>query len=178
MLNDQKITVVLLDIDGVLTDGSLPYLGDRQSGKTFHAQDGAMIKYARQQGLEIGIISGRASAEVSQRASELGLNTACIRLGVSDKVSELKGLCSAHNWDPEQVAYIGDDIPDLGICRAVGLSCAVADASPQLRKQVDHVSQAVGGRGAVAEILEALLRKQGQWDLDRAEGIRSDIAHG
>lgn len=171
MLPQQHIDVLLLDVDGVLTDGSLPYRDGQQSGKTFLAQDGAMIKYAQAQGLVVGIMSGRASDEVAQRAQELGMH--CCSLGIADKVVELKSLCTQHQWDLTQVAYIGDDIPDIEICRAVGVSFAVADASPQLRRVVDHISQANGGRGAVAEIIEAILRQQGQWNLSD-----DTLAHG
>ena len=103
----------------MLTDGSLPYQDGRQQGKSFLAQDGAMIKLAQSQGLEVGIISGRESLDVAQRAQELGIS--CCRLGIVDKLSELNNLCRSQKWDMQQIAYIGDDVPDIAICQAVGL---------------------------------------------------------
>lgn len=167
----QAIRCVLCDVDGVLTDGGLPFDERGQYGKVFHAQDGAMLKLARQAGLKVGIISGRYSEAVEQRAAELGLD--CCMLGVTDKAAALKVFAEKQGISRQDMAYIGDDVPDLSLLRPIGLLIAVADASPLLRRRADVVLQTNGGRAAVAEALRLVLSVQGRLPLDLTEA-----AHG
>lgn len=154
----RQIRCILCDVDGVLTDGGLPFDRHGQFMKQFHAQDGAMLKLARKQGLLVGILSGRRSAAVEQRAEELDLDS-CL-LGVADKLQGLKKWLAEESFELSQVAYIGDDVPDLCLAGHVGLLAAVADASPLLRRRADLVLQRPGGRAAVAECLTMILQAQ------------------
>ncbi len=160
----KAIRCVLCDIDGVLTQGDLTYSAAGQIQKTFHAQDGAMLKFARQAGLQVGLLSGRASEAAAMRAQELGLE--CCLLGVADKVAALEQWAASQELSVKEIAYIGDDLPDIGIMAAVGWSAAVADACPLLLRHCDFIAQRRGGQAAVAEILRWLLQLQGRLTLD------------
>ena len=163
----QAIRCVLCDVDGVLTDGGLPFDESGQHSKTFHAQDGAMLKLARRCGLTVGIISGRYSKAVEQRSAELGLD--CCMLGVADKAAALKVFAEKQQLSRKAMAYIGDDIPDLSLKAPIGLLFAVADASPILRRRADKVLQNRGGRAAVAECLRLILAAQNTLPQDLVE---------
>lgn len=167
----RAVSCVFCDVDGVLTDGSLPFVGEEQRGKCFHAQDGAMIKQAMQLGLEIGILSGRQSPAVAARAAELGIRH-CL-LGIADKAAALADWAGQTGRSLQEIAYIGDDLPDLAVCASVGWSVAVADACPSLRRRCDWVCSRAGGRGAVAEILGWLLQLQ-----QRQPGTDMPAGHG
>ncbi len=168
----RAIRCVLCDVDGVLTDGGLPYTAAGQEWKVFNAQDGAMIKRARQVGLRIGLLSGRHSDAVALRAKELGLDD-CM-LGIEDKCQRLEAWCSETGVALDELAYIGDDIPDIGVFNMVAWSAAVADASPLAKRRADFVAQRQGGHGAVAEILYWLLQLQGRLEFSSNTGT----AHG
>lgn len=165
----RAIRCVLCDVDGVLTDGSLPWSAQGQEWKTFNAQDGAMIKRAIQSGLRIGLLSGRNSAAVALRAAELGISD-CM-LGIADKGRRLVEWSAETDIAMHEVGYIGDDIPDIGVFAMVGWSAAVADASPLAKRRCDFIAQRGGGRAAVAEILSWLLQLQGRLHTGADEGL-------
>ena len=143
------VELLVLDVDGVLTDGRL-YLGARgEALKAFHVRDGHGIKLLREKGIEVAVISGRRSAAVARRCRELGVRH--LRQGVRDKRAALDELCAALALSLRSCAAVGDDTPDVPLLRAVGLAFAVADAHPQARAAAHHVTRLAGGCGAVRE---------------------------
>ncbi len=161
------IDMLILDVDGVLTDGRVTYTDDGREIKSFHVRDGAALRYWLDAGREAAIISGRDSAAVTRRAQEMGITH--IRQGSSNKLPVLRELVQRTGRRPEQVAVIGDDLPDLPLLRNVGLGIAVADACPELRAIAGYVTRERGGNGAVREVIEMLMHEQGTWQplLDR-----------
>jgi YrbI family 3-deoxy-D-manno-octulosonate 8-phosphate phosphatase len=149
------IRLLLMDCDGVLTDGLLYYSANGEEMKAFHVRDGQGIVEWRKAGNLSGIISGRHSEAVERRARELGIDF--VHLGVSDKISALETILKATGLTAGEVAYIGDDIPDAGVMRAVGYSIAVGDAAGEVKEIADLVTVAKGGRGAVREAIDHLL---------------------
>jgi 3-deoxy-D-manno-octulosonate 8-phosphate phosphatase (KDO 8-P phosphatase) len=151
----RAIHLLVLDVDGVLTDGRL-YFGPRgEVLKVFHARDGYGIVQLRRAGLEVAVISGRRSRMVAARCRELGVRH--VHQGVQDKLAALKRLLTRLELTPAQYACVGDDLPDLPLMRAAALSFAVADAHPIVRRNADVVTRLPGGRGAVREVCDRLL---------------------
>jgi 3-deoxy-D-manno-octulosonate 8-phosphate phosphatase (KDO 8-P phosphatase) len=167
----QEVRLLLLDCDGVLTDGGVILGTDGQEFKRFDIQDGMGVSMARRVGLKVGVITGRASDAVRKRAKELNLDA--LIEGAKDKVAALDEVLAEHGLNRSQAAYMGDDIQDLAILGACGFSLAPANARPEVRERVHFVTEARGGQGAVREAIEALLVAQGHWDQlvqDFAEG--------
>jgi 3-deoxy-D-manno-octulosonate 8-phosphate phosphatase (KDO 8-P phosphatase) len=158
----RRLRLVLSDVDGVMTDGTILLLPDGQEGKSFHIRDGLGIVMAHRAGLMTGVLSARRSEVTAQRASELGMKV--VRQGRSDKVAELRSILEELALEAHQVAYIGDDVNDLPVMEVVGLSAAPADAPLEVRGQAFMVTDAAGGRGCLREFLEAILRARGDWD--------------
>jgi 3-deoxy-D-manno-octulosonate 8-phosphate phosphatase (KDO 8-P phosphatase) len=158
----RNLRLVLSDVDGVLTDGTVLLLPGGGEAKAFHIRDGLGIVLARQAGLRIGLLSGRSSDTVARRAAELGIEI--VRQGVADKVKALQEIVAAEGIVPSQVAYMGDDVNDLGVMAEVGLSAAPADAPFEVRAQAFMVTDARGGHGCLREFLEAILRSREEWD--------------
>ncbi|TVR63592.1 MAG: 3-deoxy-manno-octulosonate-8-phosphatase KdsC [Candidatus Competibacteraceae bacterium] len=155
-----QIELVILDVDGVLTDGRL-YLGnDGNEYKAFHIRDGHGIKMLLAAGVEIAIISGRHAASVERRMADLGIRYAY--LGVEDKLSAFDSLLVRLGLLAEQVAYVGDDLIDLPVMTRVGLAIAVRDADPFVKQHAHWQTPSPGGRGAVREVCELLLEARGQ----------------
>lgn len=151
-----KIQLLVLDVDGVLTDGSL-YFGARgESLKVFNVRDGHGIKLLMGQGVQIAMFSGRRSAAVTARVRELKVRH--VVQGCADKLQALRDLCARLGLDPLACACIVDDTPDLPLMSAVGFAAAVADAHPLVLRAAHWVAKAAGGRGAVRELCDALLR--------------------
>ena len=154
----EAIRLLVLDVDGVLTDGRL-YFGPRgEALKVFHVRDGYGLVQLRSAGVEVAVISGRRSAAVRARCRELGVRH--VHQGVSDKLAVLERLCARLHLVPAECACVGDDLPDLPLMRTVALSFAVADAHPQVRRAADVVTRHAGGRGAVREVCERLLGRR------------------
>ena len=158
----RRLRLVLSDVDGVLTDGRLWLLPTGEEVKGFHVRDGLGMVLAQQAGLRVGLLSGRVSAIVEARASELGL--ALVRQGVHDKAAVLRELMSAEGLTGPEVAFMGDDVNDLAVMSEVGLSAAPADAPFEVRARAFMVTDAAGGHGCLREFLEAILRARGDWD--------------
>ena len=157
----RAIELLVLDVDGVLTEGSI-ILGDAgEELKRFHVRDGSGLKFWRLAGKRTALITGRSSRLVERRAAELGLDF--VYQGVEDKLAALAEILKATSFRPEQVCAVGDDLPDLPLLAASGLAAAVADACIDVRRAAHYVTQAPGGRGAVRETIELLLRCQGHW---------------
>ena len=158
----RRLKLVLSDVDGVMTDGRVLFLPGGGEARAFHVRDGLGVVLAHRAGLRTGIVSGRASADVEHRARELGI--ALVRQGVADKAAALGEIMAAEGLAAHEVAYIGDDVNDLSVMRAVGLSAAPADAPFEVRAQAEMVTQAGGGGGCLREFLEAILRARGDWE--------------
>jgi len=158
----RALKLVLADVDGVLTDGTVLLLPDGGEAKAFHVRDGLAVVLAHDAGLRTGLISGRASEAVSRRAAELGM--AVVRQGVSDKAAALRDVLATLGLAPHEVAYMGDDVNDLPVMAAVGLSAAPADAPLEVRLQAFMVTEARGGGGCLREFIEAILRARGDWE--------------
>ncbi|TWH76751.1 3-deoxy-D-manno-octulosonate 8-phosphate phosphatase (KDO 8-P phosphatase) [Azomonas agilis] len=155
----KAIRLAIFDVDGVLTDGRLYLLPDGSEFKTFHTLDGQGIKMLIRSGVTTAIISGRHSTAVAQRATALGIHH--LYLGHEDKLIVLDELLHKLQLSPEQVAHLGDDLPDLPIIRRVGLGIAVANADAFVRQHAHGVTQARGGEGAAREYCELIMRAQG-----------------
>ncbi len=154
-----EIALVVLDVDGVLTDGRLWFGPDGESLKAFDVRDGHGIKMLVASGVGVAVISGRRSGAVTARMRELGVSD--VAQGVSDKARALAELLKRNAIDARRVACLVDDTPDLGLMRAVGLPAAVADAHPDVLAAAKHVTRAAGGRGAVREFCDWLLESRG-----------------
>jgi 3-deoxy-D-manno-octulosonate 8-phosphate phosphatase (KDO 8-P phosphatase) len=153
---------LILDIDGVLADGGITYTAGGDEIKTFHVRDGSGIKYWRRAGHPVAFLTGRESPLVERRAAELGVD--CVIQGAKTKLPHLETICERFGLRPWACAYMGDDLPDLPVLRAVGLPVAVADAVAEVRDAAAAVTGNRGGRGAVREVIEAILRARGEWD--------------
>ena len=160
-MNVARIELLILDVDGVLTDGRLIMGSYGEPAKAFHAQDGCAIKLWQQCGGKAAILSGRPSEAVGRRAAELGIEH--VRTGVTDKLSAYVEIVSALGCTDTVVAYVGDDLPDISPMRRCGLPIAVANAVPAIKQVSQYVTRRRGGEGAVAEVVEILLRKQARW---------------
>lgn len=157
----QIIKAILLDVDGVLTDGTFQGSGHDER-KLFHSRDGIGIILARKAGLKIGLISGRTSSLVERRAQELKLDF--WRLGVGDKAPPYEEALAEFEVSASEIAYMGDDLPDLKALLRSGISATVADGHDEIRSRVDYVTRARGGHGAVREFVDQLLKAKGLWD--------------
>jgi len=147
--------MLVLDVDGVMTDGRL-YFGTRgEALKQFHVRDGLGIKLVAEAGIEVAVISGRKSKMVEVRCRELGVEH--VRQGAKDKVAELERLCARLKIEPSNCACVGDDLPDVPLMRKVALAFAVADAHPEARHAAHLITKLPGGQGAVREVCDYLL---------------------
>jgi len=158
----ERIELILSDIDGVLTDGSVVFDNQGIETKNFHIRDGLGIKLWNRAGYRFGMITGRSSHIVRIRAAELGVEM--VRQGVDDKLTVTEQIIAELGLQPQQACYIGDDLPDVPPMRLVGLAVAVADGSDDVRRAAHHVTAVPGGRGAVRETIELILKAQGRWD--------------
>jgi YrbI family 3-deoxy-D-manno-octulosonate 8-phosphate phosphatase len=154
-----RIELLVVDVDGVLTDGSIIYSDNGVELKVFHVRDGSGLKLWQQAGKKSAIISGRSANMVAVRAAEVGIGQ--VVQGAADKLPAFQGLLQG--LTPEQVCYVGDDVPDLPVLHRCGLAVAVADACPEVIAAAHYVTRAPGGRGAVRETIEFILSAQGLW---------------
>lgn len=156
------VRLIIFDVDGVLTDGSLFYGDDGQEYKAFNSLDGHGIKMLRATGVEAAIITGRTSNVVLHRAKNLNISR--IFQGADDKLASYQTLLAETGLTPEQTAYMGDDIVDLPVLKRCGLALSVPTAPELVRRQVHYVTQAQAGRGAAREACELIMRAQGTWE--------------
>ncbi|NTW60320.1 MAG: HAD-IIIA family hydrolase [Nitrospirae bacterium] len=156
----KKIKLLLLDVDGVLTDGRIILDNQGNELKAFHVRDGHGIKLAQRAGIVIGIITGRKAEVVSVRARELGIGE--VHQGALEKIGVYDALLEKYGLRDDEAAFIGDDIVDVGILKRVGFAVTVADCDPAVRPYADMITQARGGRGAVREVINLLLASQGK----------------
>jgi 3-deoxy-D-manno-octulosonate 8-phosphate phosphatase (KDO 8-P phosphatase) len=157
-----RIRLLLFDVDGVLTDGIVTMHADGSESKGFHIRDGAAIVWAQRAGLTVGLLSSRSSGATAQRAAQLAIPI--VVQGVGSKLDAYERIVRDAGLTDEAVSYMGDDLVDLPVLTRAGLSAAPADAAPEVRERTDWVSSVGGGRGAVREFIELVLRSQSRWD--------------
>jgi 3-deoxy-D-manno-octulosonate 8-phosphate phosphatase (KDO 8-P phosphatase) len=162
----KKIRVLIMDVDGVLTDGHV-WLLSRRDGtaselKGFSAYDGAGLKMARAAGLRTGVITGRESTAVAQRARECEIEF--VYQGRATKLGAFEDILRATGASDGEVAYVGDDLPDLPLLQRAGLAVAVANAVPEVKRAAHYVTVRPGGDGAVREVIELIVKTQGKWE--------------
>jgi 3-deoxy-D-manno-octulosonate 8-phosphate phosphatase (KDO 8-P phosphatase) len=157
----KKIQMLILDVDGVMTDGRIIIDDEGRQLKNFDVRDGHGLKIIQRYGIKIAILTGRKSEVVNHRASELDIKD--VYQGVLNKKEVFQKILFKHNLAASAVAFVGDDIIDIPVLRQVGFSAAVADAVDVVKKSVDYVTKHNGGHGAVREICEMILQSQGKW---------------
>jgi 3-deoxy-D-manno-octulosonate 8-phosphate phosphatase (KDO 8-P phosphatase) len=160
-----KIKLLLMDVDGVLTNGKLFHFPDAAGNmvetKGFDSQDGIALQWMQWKGLRTGVISGRESLATAERARQVKMTY--VYQGHIEKVPILEKIMAEAGVRPEEVAYIGDDLTDLVVMRRVGFAIAVANARPEVKREVHYITEATGGNGAVREVIEIILDAQGFW---------------
>lgn len=158
----RKLRLLILDVDGVLTDGRLFFDNQGNEYKSFHARDGHGIKLLQQTGVTVAVISGRKSPQVALRMKNLGIDH--VYQGYEHKITALDKLIEKVGVECHQVAHVGDDLPDLPIMRRVGLGIAVADANFAVKQHADWCTDLPGGQGAVREVCDFIMQAQRQFD--------------
>lgn len=158
----RRVELILSDVDGVLTDGAIWYDNQGVELKAFHIRDGLGIKLWQRAGFRFGVLTARTSHIVKLRAGELGIDL--VRQGFEDKLPAAQEMIRDCRLTPEKVCYIGDDLTDLPVIRHVGLGAAVSDATAEVRTAAAMVTQLPGGRGAVRELIETILKAKGRWE--------------
>jgi 3-deoxy-D-manno-octulosonate 8-phosphate phosphatase (KDO 8-P phosphatase) len=162
----RRIRLLLMDVDGTMTDGGIHLLSTPDGGVAemvvFSSHDGVALNLLRRAGVRTGMITGRGSAAVEHRAREVGVEFVAQK--VHEKLPAFEDILKRAAVPREETAYVGDDLPDLVILERVGLAVAVANATPEVKRQAHYVTRAYGGNGALREVVELLLRAQGKWD--------------
>ena len=156
-----RVRLLLMDCDGVLTDGSLTLLDNGDEQKTFSVKDGHGLVLFHRAGLKSGIISGRTARVVERRAKDLGIEF--VRQGCLDKIKDFDALLAEAGIEESEVAFVGDDVTDIPLMKRAELAVAVADAVEETRSVAHYVTQLPGGHGAVRETVELILKAQGRW---------------
>jgi YrbI family 3-deoxy-D-manno-octulosonate 8-phosphate phosphatase len=158
----RRVELILADVDGVLTDGGIWYDNQGVELKCFHIRDGLGVKLWQRAGFRFGILTARTSHIVKLRAGELGIDI--VRQGFEDKLPTALEIIGDCGLAPEQACYIGDDLTDLPVIRHVGFGAAVADAAAEVRAAAKHTTELPGGRGAIRELVETILKAKGRWE--------------
>jgi YrbI family 3-deoxy-D-manno-octulosonate 8-phosphate phosphatase len=158
----RNIRMILSDVDGVMTDGSIIIDNSGVETKSFHVRDGLGIKLWQQAGFMFGILTSRNSRIVKLRAAELGISI--VRQGFEEKLEAAREIFTTQSIQPSEVCYIGDDLPDLPVMLEVGLGVAVSDAVAEVRSSAKWVLTTPGGHGAIRELVERLLKAKGRWE--------------
>ncbi len=157
-----RVKLLLMDCDGVLTDGRITLIGEGEEQKSFHTRDGHGLVLLHRAGLRSGIISGRTSAAVVRRAADLRVEF--VRQGSWNKIEQYDEVLAAAGVSENETAFIGDDVVDIPLMRRSGFAAAVADATEETRAAAHYVTHLPGGFGAVREVCELILKAQGRWD--------------
>ncbi|OWP62119.1 3-deoxy-D-manno-octulosonate 8-phosphate phosphatase [Hymenobacter amundsenii] len=155
------IKVFILDVDGVLTDGTLLALNSGEQARAFHIRDGYAVRHALRQGYRVAVISGREEEGVRRRLESLDVRD--VYLGVDDKMKIFNNYLNTYRLSPEHIAYMGDDMPDLEVMRRCAVAACPADAASDVRAISNYVAQLPGGHGAVRELIEAVMKTQKTW---------------
>jgi 3-deoxy-D-manno-octulosonate 8-phosphate phosphatase (KDO 8-P phosphatase) len=158
----KPIKLIAMDVDGVLTDGTVYLIREFQQTRAMNIKDGYALQLAVKKGYTVAIISGAYDEGVENRLKKLGIEE--IHLGIQDKAACLHKICEKKSFHKEEVLFIGDDIPDLKALASSGLACCPQDAVEEVKAAADYVSHLTGGKGCVRDIIEKVLKLNGQWD--------------
>lgn len=158
----KPIRLILSDVDGVLTDGLITIDNAGIESKSFYVRDGHAIKIWKKAGFQFGLLTARNSQIVKLRAAELGITL--VRQGFAEKLPAAREMMQQAGVEPHEVCYIGDDLPDLTVMYEVGLSATVSDGAPEVKQAAKWTMNAPGGRGAVRELIERLLKAKSRWE--------------
>ncbi len=164
----QNIKALVFDVDGVFTDGGVQVQSDGDLLRTYNSKDGYAIRYAVEQGMIIGIITGGASESIRHRFAQLGVTD--VYLKSRNKIADFQIFCQKHNLKREEILYMGDDIPDIPVMKVVGVSAVPCDAVYEVLEVAQYVSPRKGGDGCVREIIEQVLKIHNKWHIPQ-EGI-------
>lgn len=159
-----QITTFIFDVDGVLTNGTVILMPDGELVRQMSVRDGFAIKAATEAGYNIAIISGGTNEAVRNRLQLLGVND--IYLKVYDKVEKYNEYIDMYQLNPEEILYMGDDLPDISVMKRVGAATAPQDADPEVLKIADYISNKIGGSGCVRDVIEQVMRVQGKWKIE------------
>ncbi len=168
-MNFRDLKLLMLDVDGVLTDGRIVSGSEGEAVKLFHVRDGLAIKLWQKAGGQVAVLTGRGGEIVPARAAELGITL--VRTKMLDKLRGFGELLGECGFTAREVVYIGDDVPDVPVMEVVGFAATVADAAPVAKRVAGYVARRCGGHGAVAEIVELVMRKQGIWSQVTSGGV-------
>lgn len=158
----KNIRLLILDVDGVLTDGKITYTDDGHDIKSFHVRDGHGIRLLLNAGIDAAIITARQSRTVDLRAKDLGISL--VFQGNRDKLKAFNEILEKKSLKPHETAFIGDDLVDLPVMKRVGFSAATIDAAKEVRESVHYITRLPGGMGAAREVIELILKAQAKWD--------------
>jgi 3-deoxy-D-manno-octulosonate 8-phosphate phosphatase (KDO 8-P phosphatase) len=156
------VRMLILDVDGVLTDGRIVYTDDGGETKSFNVRDGYGIKLLMRAGVEVALVTARESRSVARRATDLGITL--LNQGAGDKLAAFDEILRSRGLKPRETACMGDDLMDLPLITRAGFSATVPEAPTELRERVDYITRAGGGNGAVREVIEMILKACGKWD--------------
>ncbi len=157
----KNITTVVLDVDGVLTNGEVLLMPSMAPVRKMHSKDGYALQLAVKNGIRVAIITGGTSTDVKERLSGLGITD--VYLGASSKIDAFEDLKMCYDLSNEEILYMGDDLPDYDVMELAGLACAPQDAAPEIKAIADYVSPVLGGEGCVRDVLEQLLKIHNLW---------------
>jgi 3-deoxy-D-manno-octulosonate 8-phosphate phosphatase (KDO 8-P phosphatase) len=159
-----RVRLLVLDVDGVLTDGRIIMDHEGRESKAFDVRDGHGIKLLRKAGIEVAILTGRNSSVVHRRADDLGIPPAWVHQGVHDKVQAYEKIAREAGVGDEETCFVGDDLVDIPLLKRIGIPVVVADGAPEAKQVALYVTHCPGGRGAVREVCDLLLQAQGKWE--------------
>jgi 3-deoxy-D-manno-octulosonate 8-phosphate phosphatase (KDO 8-P phosphatase) len=162
----QKIKAFVFDVDGVLTDGGILATPEGDLLRVFDSKDSFALRMAYMKGYHVGIITGGVSESIRLRFRTCGVAPENIYLGSRAKIEDFEDFCSRHDIQPDEVMYFGDDLPDIPVMLACGCGVSPADAVEEVKAAADHVSSRPGGKGVAREMIEAVLKMHGKWELD------------
>ena len=163
MTDFSKIKAITFDVDGVMTDGGLLCFDDGNFLRVFDAKDSFGLRMAQMAGIRLAVITGGTSPSITQRFRKCGVLEEDIYLHSRDKIKEFRAFCAKYGFSPEEVAYVGDDLPDVETIQAAGLGVTPCDGVAEARAAADFVSEFPGGKGCIRDLVERILKSQGKW---------------
>ena len=168
-MNWKKIKAITMDVDGVLTDGSLLAYDSHEMVRVFNAKDSFGMRVALMRGIKLGVFTGGSTEGVRNRFTTCGVEPDDIHMGCRGKLSHFYAFCKKYNLDPSEVLFIGDDVPDVPVLKAAGIGAVPEDASQTAQEAADYICDLPGGRGCVREITEKVLRAQKLWYFEEGD---------
>ncbi len=168
----KEIKAITMDVDGVMTDGSLIAYDSHEMVRVFNAKDSFGIRVALMRGYHLAVFTGGETEGVLNRFITCGMDPSDIHMGCRGKIAAFDGFCRKYGLKPSEVLYVGDDIPDLPVIRAAGIGAVPADAAKDLRDNADYICKLPGGKGCVREVIEKVLRSQNKWYFEEGDFVK------